>query len=380
MGIGPAYREFPTLDEYREFFRECQDADVNSVSMYLPDPETGRRVLGRVLITDPGHDHNLVKALLNEFADVKYKIAPVLLTEERRTTTDRLNHRVRLRKHLVVEYRRDMKNGAWFPLLVFVADKEYWASGRHRSEAAEAKYDAVYALVVEGLTESQILFISDTTNQWHSEKWDGDEAANLAYSYHKIDGLSAGAALIKQGLEPKHKDLFQAVQLWRRYPDINMTGGMGHPIYFPALTRIVLPYTGHYTGEDVTGGLTRAQWADIVWDRTGTTKKISTAYSGGERYTYVLESDRRKQWMLEGETIKEKYECFLRYKARVVTDAAATKGGVKEPTDDLRWIAFVKMFKDLDNAALTDIQTRLDTEWQEESRKLLFRLNLVFGE
>lgn len=380
---GIAYQEFDSLEDYREFFRKCQDAGANSIPMMVPDLGKNRNALTNVLVTDPGHDHNLVKALLDQFKDVKWKIAPVRLTEQRRLNTDKLNYRVRLRKHLVTDYRRDMKGGAFFPLLVFVSDREYWASGRHRSEAAESQHGAVMALVVEKLTPSQILFISDTTNRWHSEKWDGDEMANLAYSYHMIDGMTINNALLHVGLEPnRDKDLFQAVQLWRRYPDINQNGSMGHPMYFPELCKRIFPYLGHFkSGTDETGQLTRKQWNDIIWDNTGTTKKVKAP---GDRQlsAYVLENGTRGTyvWAMKGDTVKDKYKYFLELREKKLALDAATRAGVKEIADDEKWVSFVRYWKHFDNAALVNIQQQLDEEWQEESRKLVYRLNLIFGD
>lgn len=397
--VASKYAKFDSLDEYREFFRGFQDAGTNYVSMFVPQSDPKRSAtLTKVLITNPDTDFRLLNDVLDgdDFKNAEWTIEPIRLTEERKRNTDRLTYRVRLRKHLIPEYRKYMNEGSYFPLLVFDTDRNFWISGRHRSEAAEKDYNAVFAMVFRGLSEKQVLLIADATNRWHAEHWDDDELATLAYGYTKMFGWSEKRALTYVGLDPvEHLPALFGAQLWRKYPKVieshhageEGNKGGGRPRSLKFLGTCVLPFgaaAGRFTtttksARQAVEDLSEDDWLFILNDPLQTIRKVTSSYRGGERYSYLREEDKRSIWRLKGTTPKERFRHFQSLVALNQDQSSLKKAGITESSDGLKFLAFVNHFASLSDGKLASVKRGMSAFQKTQTRELLARLERIFG-
>lgn len=392
------YREFLDLASYTEWFRKYFDQGRNYVEMVVPNDDPRRKAKTvKVYLPHPERDYELLDNILSTSDyDGRWAIKPVLNLLEYRDATDHNTYRVALRKKLFAQYKRHMKEGAFFPFLVFDAKRGIWLSGRHRTEAGKDIFGAFYAVVFNDLTDEEALAIADITNSWHAESWSSDERALLALDYVKVKGWTQTEALEYVGLDPKERNWLLGAMLYKQHDqtpnnrpllETHKEGrGGGHPRELKSLGELVRVF-----GTDSIEKYPLSRWLFILNDpnakevmalrrsRTNSVKRGAIAdlivqVSGMEAHV----DSGYSAWTFAGKSCEDKWRSFMKLVKVVKASGLTKKAGVTRVEDDRVWMSFVFKFTSFTDDGLEIIKDELSDTELEQTNELLGRLIKVF--
>lgn len=392
MGISTEYREFRSREGYDQFFQEVRNSGSNHVDMFVPSLEDGRgrRTLQKTYVVHPDIDFKLLDFVISQPQyDGRWVIKPVENLTKYRENTDKRSYRVALRKQQVIDYRRLMtKENVFMPFLVFDADRKLWLSGRHRCEACKKFFGAVFALVLEGLTDEEALYITDITNQWHQESWGEDERALIALEYTLQGKMTEKEALEHEKLDPNDRAPILGAMLYRRW-DQSPTDrrllesgveGHGHPFKLKGIGEKVKIF-----GEDSIEKFPIKRW---LYLKEPEARAVLSALRGGANSRGFVEN--RSTWTrsnvrevvrgkLIGNDCDERWKDFLSRIKTYRNHIAVKASGVNGPTDDRIWMNFVFKYKATSDAGLAAIKKELTKKELKQSAEVVSRLERTFG-
>ena len=375
MSISPDYRRFDTFEEYDRFFQEVKATGRPQVTMFVPQTmKSDRKSLAETYVGHSERDFKVSEYIFdNAECDGRWFIAPVPNLQEYRDNTDRASYRTTIRKALIPTYRKFMtEDGVFMPISVFDLDRELWASGRHRCEAAKGHFGALYSVVTHGFSDSELLDIIDVTNQWHQEKWDADEAALLAWKHVLIGGMTERQSLIDQGLNPDDTALFLGARLYFHHNQ----GPLDRRLLEPRVTVKQL-------GENVKlfGGVLAIEWTPLdrwLFINVDREAKQVLARLRDPRASRHEVGSANRTWSLSG-TPKERWEQFSEYLREMREDKASRQSKVNGPTDDMIWMNYVSKFERMSDVGLTSIKRELTAIDFRRSKGLVEKLCRIYS-